>query len=213
VQARGRPRALVVDETLLLALGIETTLERLGYDVVETVRAGRDAPQLCGALEVELVVLGTPQDGRPEDIVPRLRALEPVPPKIIVLLRAAEPDQLVDLMYHGADALAMRSSPPDALAHIVDTVRSGDRYVAPAFLPTLAGSLQSRDAPNGAPLTARQREVLEQLASGRRPQEIATELHISLPTVKTHLAHIYARLGATSRAEALSRAVQLGLLG
>jgi ATP/maltotriose-dependent transcriptional regulator MalT len=62
-------------------------------------------------------------------------------------------------------------------------------------------------------LTVREREVLALLAEGHSNREIASSLYVSLPTVKTHLAHIYAKLGAKNRNEALGRAVALGLLG
>jgi ATP/maltotriose-dependent transcriptional regulator MalT len=61
-------------------------------------------------------------------------------------------------------------------------------------------------------LTARERDVLVLLADGRSNREIAAELFVSLPTVKTHLAHIYAKLESRNRNEALGRAVALGLL-
>ena len=61
-------------------------------------------------------------------------------------------------------------------------------------------------------LTAREREVLVLLAAGNSNREIASSLYVSLPTVKTHLAHIYAKLEAKNRNEALGRAVARGLL-
>jgi ATP/maltotriose-dependent transcriptional regulator MalT len=61
-------------------------------------------------------------------------------------------------------------------------------------------------------LTGREREVLVLLAAGHSNREIASSLYVSLPTVKTHLAHIYAKLGAKNRNEALGRAVAAGLL-
>jgi ATP/maltotriose-dependent transcriptional regulator MalT len=61
-------------------------------------------------------------------------------------------------------------------------------------------------------LTVREREVLGLLASGCSNREIASTLFVSLPTVKTHLAHIYDKLDARNRNEALGRAMTLGLL-
>ena len=62
-------------------------------------------------------------------------------------------------------------------------------------------------------LTRREREVLGLLAEGRSNREIADDLFVTLATVKTHLAHVYAKLGARNRNEAIGRAVSLGLLG
>ena len=61
-------------------------------------------------------------------------------------------------------------------------------------------------------LTAREAEVLRALASGLRNKEIARQLQVSERTVTFHLAHVYQKLGVNSRTEALSRALELGLL-
>ncbi|MBL8927709.1 MAG: helix-turn-helix transcriptional regulator [Pseudonocardia sp.] len=63
------------------------------------------------------------------------------------------------------------------------------------------------------PLSAREQEVLALLAAGRRNQEIATELVITVDTVKRHVSHLFGKLGVTSRTQAAARAHQLGLLG
>ena len=77
----------------------------------------------------------------------------------------------------------------------------------------LAGKVQPRETAANHGLSAREREVLALLAEGRSNREIAAALSVSLPTVKSHLVRIYAKLGASNRNEALGRAVSLGLLG
>jgi ATP/maltotriose-dependent transcriptional regulator MalT len=90
----------------------------------------------------------------------------------------------------------------------------GERVVAPALLSTLVGAMGPvNEDVDESSLTVREREVLALLAEGQSNREIASSLYVSLPTVKTHLAHIYAKLGAKNRNEALGRAVALGLLG
>ena len=89
-------------------------------------------------------------------------------------------------------------------------VVSGERVVDPAILVNDASADEQPESASA--LTAREREVLVLLASGHSNREIAASLFVSLPTVKTHLAHIYAKLGAKNRNEALGRAVAGGLL-
>jgi LuxR family transcriptional regulator, maltose regulon positive regulatory protein len=62
------------------------------------------------------------------------------------------------------------------------------------------------------PLTARELEVLRLLAAGRRNQEIAAELVVTLETVKKHLSHLFDKLGVANRTQAVARARELGLL-
>ena len=91
----------------------------------------------------------------------------------------------------------------------LDRVLAGERYIDPALV--------SGDTPDESfepmALTTREREVLGLLAAGSSNREIAAALFVSLPTVKTHLAHIYGKLDAKNRNEALGRAMTLGLLG
>jgi DNA-binding CsgD family transcriptional regulator len=94
----------------------------------------------------------------------------------------------------------------DAVACCVD----GERFVAPMLLPELAGMVDGTTA--SVQLTDKEREVLARLADGHTKSEIAAALLVSAATVKTHLNHIYGKLGARSRHEALARAVALGLL-
>ena len=84
----------------------------------------------------------------------------------------------------------------------------GERVVDPALVSGEGGD----EDVEASTLTAREREVLTLLSSGQSNREIASALFVSLPTVKTHLAHIYAKLGAKNRNDALGRAVALGLL-
>ena len=86
----------------------------------------------------------------------------------------------------------------------------GERVVDPGIL--VGDEAATEESVGASTLTAREREVLVLLAAGHSNREIASSLYVSLPTVKTHLAHIYAKLGAKNRNEALGRAVARGLL-
>jgi DNA-binding NarL/FixJ family response regulator len=96
----------------------------------------------------------------------------------------------------------------------VRTVRRGDRYVSPALLSSLVGSVAPVAAPAGAAvLTARERDVLACLAQGRSNREIADELFVGVETVKSHLSKLYEKLGARDRHDAVAQALAAGLLG
>jgi LuxR family transcriptional regulator, maltose regulon positive regulatory protein len=83
-----------------------------------------------------------------------------------------------------------------------------------AFAPKAAGPQEATTAVPGLrdPLTSREREVLGLLAQGRANRDIATELVVTLDTVKRHVSHILAKLSAANRTEAVARARELGLI-
>jgi DNA-binding NarL/FixJ family response regulator len=111
---------------------------------------------------------------------------------------------------NGVSALLQRTVSPADLAQALDRVEQGERVIAPGLLPLLVGVVTTGEDEGG--LTRKEREVLARLADGLSNREIAEALYITPATVKTHLAHIYMKLGATNRQEALARAVALGVL-
>jgi LuxR family transcriptional regulator, maltose regulon positive regulatory protein len=86
-------------------------------------------------------------------------------------------------------------------------------FDAPHAVPDLGGGVAAAEPGLIDPLTARELEVLRLLARGRQNQQIAEELVVTLDTVKKHVSHVLAKVGATNRTEAVARGRQLGLLG
>ena len=140
-------------------------------------------------------------------------------PQVLVLLDTATADDLAALFSAGARGALLRSATGAELADAVTRLLNGERVLAPAFVPVLAGvttaaSADSEDGKEGGAvtLTPKERQVLALLAKGHSNREISDELFIAAATVKTHLEHLYAKLGVTSRRAALARALAEGLL-
>jgi two-component system nitrate/nitrite response regulator NarL len=110
----------------------------------------------------------------------------------------------------GARGLLTRETSAGALAAAVAAVRAGLIVVDPTFASTL---IPTRDhAPLAEELTAREQQVLQQLSEGLSNKEIAARMHISDHTVKFHVNAILAKLGVTSRTEAVVQAARRGLV-
>ena len=195
---------LVVDDEALFRFGVTSAI--IGHGSVDHTAFGLEAVKL--AVDVDVVVIGTPADMPRVELARRLRA-HPTPPQLVVLLPGVVPKEVGALIALPVDGLVARGTGPDALALVCGRVVAGEQAIDPQLL---ADHEEQNATAASFVLTARERDVLVLLADGRSNREIAAELFVSLPTVKTHLAHIYAKLEAKNRNEALGRAVGLGLL-
>ncbi|MDP9388894.1 MAG: response regulator transcription factor [Actinomycetota bacterium] len=219
--AAGQSTAVVVDEWPLVRLGMAQTLRAAGVAVVAEVAHGEEGVRLAGAHGVTHLVLGAHRDLPAGESARRAKAL-PQPPRLLVLIDQIAREDLGDLRGAGVDALLPRSVGPAELVDAVKRVGAGERVVAPALLSLLVGVLApvaatdegatGPGAARGEALTRKELEVLARLAEGRSNREIAEALFVTPATVKSHLAHIYVKLGVTGRQEAMARAVALGLL-
>jgi DNA-binding NarL/FixJ family response regulator len=201
------PSVVVADVVPLVRLGLATVLRSEGFEVVAEVASAREVAKAVIDHAPRLVVVGAVNDLSIDEMARQVReAAGDV--RLVVLLGRAPRDTLADLLSVAVDGLLSRSIEGPELLRAIERVDAGERYVDPALL--------TGDAPDEEfeplALTAREREVLGLLASGCSNREIASTLFVSLPTVKTHLAHIYDKLDARNRNEALGRAMTLGLL-
>jgi DNA-binding NarL/FixJ family response regulator len=205
----GHVGVVVADVVPLVRAGIGAALAPHGFALVGEAGSAGELAALVGRESPGLVLVGTIGDLPPADVVRLLRAMEiPTPPRVVLLLGRVPRELLAELLGLEVDGLVPRTVASAALGDALTRVWAGERVIDPIVL--------SEDLPDDdvetAALTAREREVLALLASGQSNREIASALYVSLPTVKTHLAHIYAKLGAKNRNEALGRAMALGLL-
>ncbi len=201
------PSVVVADVVPLVRLGLATVLRSEGFEVVADVASAREVAKSVVEHAPDLAVVGAVNDLSVDEMARQVHEAA-AGVRIVVLLGRAPRDTLADLLAVAVDGLVSRSIEGPALLRAVERVMAGERYVDPVLL--------TGDAPDEEfepmALTAREREVLGLLASGCSNREIASTLFVSLPTVKTHLAHIYDKLDARNRNEALGRAMTLGLL-
>jgi DNA-binding NarL/FixJ family response regulator len=113
----------------------------------------------------------------------------------------------------------LKDAPPEQLVVAIRTVAAGDALLSPAITRRLIEDFLRRpapgagtDAPGLQELTPRELEVLELMARGRSNGEIAVQLVVSEATVKTHVAHVFSKLGLRDRAQAVVYAYETGLV-
>jgi DNA-binding NarL/FixJ family response regulator len=203
------PIGVVADGTPMVRAGIAATLRDEGFAVRAEVGSAAEVLEQVGAHRIDVVVVGTLADLAVGELVRRLAA-RPDPPRVVALIGRVTPEGIADLLSLNVEGLVPRSITPTELVQAVQRVLQGDRVIDPGVL--LVDTAREDEPVEPSALTAREREVLVLLSNGHSNREIASSLYVSLPTVKTHLAHIYAKLGAKNRNEALGRAVASGLL-
>jgi len=212
-RAPGPPRAVVVDEVPLVRVGVAAVLSSLGIEVVVESQSGGQAVSSTKIEGLDLAVVGASVDLSVVETVQRLLHVRPRP-AVVALLPPAHEDAVRYLVALGTDGIALRNTNGDDLAIAVAAALKGEQFVAPALHGALAGGVRPIDnpSPDDSALSGRERQVLALLASGRTNREMASELSVSLATVKTHLVRLYSKLDVSNRNEALGRAVAKGLL-
>lgn len=128
---------------------------------------------------------------------------------IVVLTMHSDDDTLLRALEAGASALVLKSA---TLDNVVDAVRRSATMPEVFAAAGLAAALRRRNDTDRPRLTPRETEVLGLLKDGLSVSQVARGLYMSESTVKTHVAKIYDKLGATNRAQALMSAIRQGLV-
>ncbi len=141
------------------------------------------------------------------DATRSLRALD-APPYVLVLTNYDTDGDILGAVEAGASGYLLKDAPPGDLLAAVRAAAAGESALAPA----IAGRLMARMRAPQVALSAREIEVLGLVADGASNSWIAAALHISDATVKSHLVHVFSKLGVSSRTAAVSAARGLGVL-
>ncbi len=197
---------LLVDDHPIVRDGTRTALERdTSIAVVGTVTRGTDALVAADRLRPAVVLLDVHlPDMSGVEVARRLRETLPEA-AILVLTGYAEMGYARALLSVGIQGYLSKTATGPEIAAAVRAVAAGRRVLTAEAAVAARGSAEIA-------LTPRERQVLVLWAAGRRYAEIADELCISVKTVEVHVGHLLDKLGATSRAEALDRVRDLGLL-
>jgi DNA-binding NarL/FixJ family response regulator len=209
-----RIRIVLADDHPVVRAGIAGLLgTQPDFEVVGEAANGKEALALVDALrpDVLLVDLRMPvQDG--VSTIRALRAERPGAaklPNILVLTTYDTDSDILHAVEAGATGYLLKDSPPDELFRAVRATAQGHSFLSPAVATRLVGHTRK---PETSALSARELEVLTLVARGTINKIIARDLRISEATVKTHLLHIFAKLGVDDRTAAVTVALERGVL-
>lgn len=205
--ATARATVLVVDDHALLRTGVANIInQEPDLRVVAEAANGREAVDayLAHRPDVTLMDLRMPvMEG--VEAVRQIRAHDPQA-KVVVLTTYDADEDIARALEAGAKAYILKDISASALVACIHDVLAGKTYLAPAAAAKLAERVTQ------VQLTPRELAVLRHMADGRSNKEIASALAISERTVKTHLGHLFEKLGVTSRTEAIRVATRRGLV-
>ena len=206
----GKITVLIADDHPVVRQGLRVLLSlEDDIEVVGEVGDGGEAVELAAALVPDVILLDLKLpvlDGLGVLADLRDRGL---PARTLVLTSVADQASVTVAMRAGAAGFLYKDVDPDALVRAVRSVYDGNTVLAPEAAGSLVRSGARATAVAGLDaLTAREREVLAQVAEGRSNREIARLLHVSEKTVKTHVSSVLAKLGVADRTQAALYAVR-----
>lgn len=203
-------RIVIADDHPVVRAGLRALLDAAdGIQVVGEAGDPDEAFEYAAAFNPELVLMdlqfGHERTGA--DATRRIRALD-APPYVLVLTNYDTDGDILGAVEAGASGYLLKDAPPHELVAAVRAAAAGESALAPA----IAGRLMERMRAPQVSLSNREIEVLRLVADGASNGEVAAALHISDATVKSHLVHVFSKLGVTSRTAAVSTARSLGIL-
>ncbi|PZR53209.1 DNA-binding response regulator [Xylanimonas oleitrophica] len=202
---------VLVDDDALVRAGLGLILG--GSPSIRVVGEAGD-----GAAGVDVVQRERPDVVLMDIRMPRLDGLEAtrrlvtagVPSRVIVLTTFDADDMVLEALRAGAAGFLLKDTPPARLVAAVHAAAAGEPTLSPSVTARLISAVSERGgsdrrqdaAQRLVQLTEREREVAVMIARGLPNAEIAAELYMSVPTVKTHVSRILTKLGATNRVQA-----------
>ncbi|GAA5167292.1 response regulator [Ornithinimicrobium tianjinense] len=204
-------RVLVVDDHPVVRAGLSALLGvQPGLQVVGEAGGGEEAIRLAAELGPDVILcdlrLGEGPDG--VAVTRAVRARPAAAPAVLILTTYDHDADLVRAVEAGAAGYLLKDAAPTAIVAAIGAAARGETLLGPELTERVVTTMRVRRAE----LSARELEVLRLVADGLSNREVARRLVVSEATVKTHLNHVFVKLGAESRTAAVAAARAAGLL-
>ncbi len=200
-------RVLIVDDHPIMRVGIAAIIQATpDMTVAAQAGSGEDAIELYERLLPDIVLVDLRLPGiSGVEVIRAVRARHP-DARFVVLTTYEGDEDIHQALEAGARSYIVKGMPHNALVNALRRVHTGGR-----FLPTPVTRALSSRVPD-SDLSAREREVLQLIMTGKSNREIASELGITEATVKCHVSVILMRLNVNDRTQAVVTALQRGLI-
>ncbi|MEV0621976.1 response regulator transcription factor [Nonomuraea sp. NPDC050404] len=201
-------RLIVVDDHPIVRDGLRGMFTgEPGFDVVGVAGDGARAVSLAEQVRPDVILMDLRMPGTDGVTAIRRLAERGSTARVLVLTTYDTDSDVLPAIEAGATGYLLKDAMPEELIRAVRAAARGEAVLSPSVATRLIGQVR---APSD-PLSARELEVLALIARGSTNREAASRLFISEATVKSHLLHIYAKLGVNDRAAAVAVAFERGL--
>ena len=203
-------RLLVVDDHPVVRDGLSSMFARDSeFEVVGEAGDGAEAVRLAQQVRPDVILMDLRMPGMDGVTAITELARKGVAARVLVLTTYDTDSHVLPAIEAGATGYLLKDAPRSELLRAVRAAAHGEAVLSPAVAARLMSRVRS---PGAGPLSQRELEVLELVASGATNREAAAALFLTEATVKTHLLNIYAKLGVRDRAAAVAEAFNRGLL-
>ena len=208
----GSVRLLLADDHRMVRQSMRRSMEDAGFDVVGEAADGQAAVRLADELRPDVVLMDVSMpvlDG--VEATRQVRAAG-TSTQVVMLTMHADADVVRRALQAGAVGYLTKDCTIDEVVEAVRLAASGDGAVSPGLAAALLREAAAGPAENEFGVSAREIEVLQLIAEGAAPPEVAERLFISVKTVKNHLSSIYEKLDARDRTQAVLKGLRMGII-
>lgn len=209
----GKVRVLVADDHPLYREGVVRALTSSGrVEVVAEVDNGRAALEAIGAEKPDVALLDYKLPGLDGVAIVHAVKRDGLPTRVLLLSAFADSGIVYQALQTGAAGYLPKEARREQIVDAVLACARGETVVPPELTAGLVSEIQMRAASDAPALTDREREILKLIAAGKSLPAIASELFLGVTTVKTHVQHVYEKLGVSDRAAAVAEAMRRRLI-
>jgi two-component system nitrate/nitrite response regulator NarL len=209
-----RVRVLIADDHPLFREGLARAVgQRPEFELAGEAHDGREALEQIRALAPDVAILDVRMPGLPGLEVLEALGREHLPTHVLILSAASDSAIVYAAIAAGAAGYLSKDADREAICDAISAIARGGRVLDPALQAGMFHEIHAREVDGARPvLSDREQQILRLTADGLTAPAIGKRLFLSTATVKTHLSHIYEKLGVNDRAAAVAEAMRRRLL-